>query len=296
MFLQLSMFLAPHAQADPAPPAKPTSAEVLAQATEADWEQIPAEDLLVMRVADREVVMELSPAFAPKNVQNLLTLVDQRYFDGLAVVRSHDNYVVQWADPAEAPQGSRSLGAAKETVKGEFDRPARKHAMTPLAATDAYADQVGVVDGMPVASDGRRIWLTHCYGMVGVARGNEPDSGNGSSLYVVTGHAPRHLDRNITLVGRVIDGIEVLSAMPRGTGPLGFYESPDQYHLIESVRRVSELPQADRPRWYRLRTDTPTFHALVESKRSRQEDWFLHDAGRIGLCNVPLPRSETPGG
>ncbi len=38
------------------------------------------------------------------------------------------------------------------------------------------------------------------------------------------GQAPRHLDRNIALVGRVIEGMPVLAALRRGTGSLGFYD------------------------------------------------------------------------
>lgn len=282
MIRLLTLLAASAPAADP-----PTFDEVLASASAADWEAIPPEDLLVMRVGDHDVIIELAPDFAPKNVANVRTLVSEGYFDGLAVVRSQDNYVVQWADPEEI----RPLGSAREKVKVELDQPARRLAMTPLDSRDAYADQVGFVHGLPVGSDGRRVWLAHCYAMVGVARGDAPDSGNGTSLYVVTGHSPRHLDRNITLVGRVIDHVEVLSALPRGSGRLGFYEGDDHLVPIASVRLASELPEDQRPRWRRLRTDTPTFAALIESRRSRHEPWFFDEVGRIDLCNVPLPRS-----
>ena len=283
----LILFCAP-AWSAPEPPR--TFGEVLDDATEDDWASIPPEDLLVLRIGGHDVVIELAPAFAPKNVANVRTLVTEDYFDGLAIVRSQDNYVVQWADP----EASRPLGSARERVKVELDQPLRKLAVTRLDATDAYADQVGFVDGFPVAAEGKRVWLTHCYGMVGVARGDAADSGNGSSLYVVTGHAPRHLDRNITLVGRVIDNIEVLSTMPRGSGPLGFYEGDDVKVPLESAHLASELPMGERPVWQRLRTDTETFAALVASRQTRSESWFLDPVGRIGLCNMPLPRRQAP--
>lgn len=277
------------------PPEPPTLSSILEQAPASAWETIPPQDLLIVQVADARVVIELAPEFAPKNVANIRLLAQAGYYDGLAIVRSQDNYVVQWADPAEETEQARSLGEAAETVPGEFDRKRRGLDLTPLASTDAYADQVGFVDGLPVGSDGKRAWLTHCYGAVGVARGNPTDSGNGSSLYVVTGHAPRHLDRNITVAGRVIDGIEALTALPRGTGPMGFYEDEAAYVPLVSARLASELPEAERPSWQRLRTDSPTFQALVESRRTRREAWFAHPVGRIGLCNVPLPRRINPG-
>jgi len=112
-------------------------------------------------------------------------------------------------------------------------------------------------------------------------------------MYVVIGHAPRHLDLNVTLVGRVVQGIEHLSTLPRGTGALGFYEHPGQYVEIDSMRLGSEIPKADWQDLEVLRTDTPTFEALIESRRNRHESWFASPTGRIGLCNVPLPVREA---
>ena len=58
----------------------------------------------------------------------------------------------------------------------------------------------------------------------GSGEGLTPDTGTGGELYAVIGHSPRQLDRNIAVVGRVIEGIEQLSALPRGTEALGFYK------------------------------------------------------------------------
>jgi peptidylprolyl isomerase len=116
-----------------------------------------------------------------------------------------------------------------------------------------------------------------------------PDSGNGAELYVVTGHSPRHLDRNVVLVGRVMQGMELLTTLPRGTGPLGFYESKDEQVAIESIRFASDLPEDQRVGLKVLRTDTETFRQLVEARRYRAEDWFVDPADNIGLCNVPIP-------
>src|SRR4029077_9343656 len=134
-----------------------------------------------------------------------------------------------------------------------------------------------------------RAWLIHCYGMVGAGRGNDVDSGGGTELYAVIGHAPRHLDRNVTLLGRVVQGMELLSALPRGTGALGFYEKPEQRVPIKSVRLAAEMPAAERTNLEVLRTDSQTFTDLVESRRNRRDDWYKVPAGKIDLCNVPIP-------
>ena len=125
--------------------------------------------------------------------------------------------------------------------------------------------------------------------MVGVGRDVSGDSGSGMELYAVIGHAPRHLDRNVTLVGRVVRGIELLSALPRGTGDLGFYKTPAERTPIIRVRLAADLPPAERTPLEALRTNTPIFAALLQNRRFRSDDWYKRAAGRIDLCNMPLP-------
>lgn len=266
-----------------------TTENVLAASSAADWRPLEQDQLLYLEFSGHRVVFELAPQFAPRHVDNLRKLVQQKYFDGLAIIRSQDNYVVQWGDPASGDAVRRSLGEAAASLQPEFHRSATGLGFTVLDSRDAYADEVGFVDGFPAGRDARGAWLAHCYGMLGVGRDNAADSGNAAELYVVTGHAPRHLDRNVTLIGRAVSGMQYLSSLPRGTGPLGFYAKADQYLPIESIRLGSQVPVADQLRLEALRTDTPTFERFAEARRNRLEDWFIDPAGRIGLCNVPLP-------
>ncbi len=278
-----------------APP--PTMATVLEASTATDWQPLDPANTLHMNVGGGEVVIRLAPELAPAHVANIKALVAERFFDGAAVTRSQENYVVQWGDPAPEGEPRLPLGAAKRSLAPEFDRPLTDAPpLVLLKDPDPYADQTGFALGLPIARDptAGRIWLIHCYGMVGVGRDVAPDSGNGSELYVVIGHAPRHLDRNVTLVGRVVRGMEHLSTLPRGTGRLGFYERSEEHAPIESIRLGSELPAAERARLEYLRTDTPTFEALIAARRTRTESWFARPTGRIGVCNVPLPVRSTP--
>ena len=236
--------------------------------------------------------MELAPGFAPLHAENIRTLAKEKYFDGLAVIRAQDNYVVQWGDPDEDEATARKFGSAKAKLPPEFTAPIGK--ATPfsrLADADGYAPQVGFSNGFPVGRNPKtgQTWLTHCYGAVGVGRGNEPDSGNGSSLYVIIGNAPRHLDRNNAVVGRVVQGIELLSSMPRGTGPLGFYEKPEQRTTIKSMRLAADVPVAERSNLEVIRTDSATFAAVAEARRNRHDDWYIAPAGYVELCNVAIP-------
>jgi peptidylprolyl isomerase len=264
-----------------------TAAEVLGASTASDWRALDPQSTLYLELPAGRVVIELAPQFAPHHVANVLTLARGHYFDGLSVMRAQDNYVVQWGDP----DAKKPVGAAQRTVGAEFERPLRGLSITKLPDTDTYAPVVGFVDGFPVAADPTtgRAWLVHCYGMVGAGRDNDVDSGGGTELYVVIGQAPRHLDRNVTLLGRVVSGMELLSGLPRGSGTLGFYERPEQRTPLRSLKLAADVPAAQRSDLEVLRTDTPTFLAYVEARRSRHEEWFKVPAGRIDVCNVPIP-------
>ena len=279
------------AHADDAPP--PTMAAVLEASTAADWRRPAPEDTLYLELATGRVVIELAPAFAPRHVAQIRALARAKYYDGLAIVRVQENYVVQWGDPdAAAPEKRRSTGDQPRTLAAELSRPIEgAPPFARLADGDVYAPEAGHSQGFPVARDPKAgsTWLAHCYGMVGAGRDEAADSGGGTELYVVIGHAPRHLDRNVTLVGRVLSGMEHLTTLPRGTGALGFHEKAEQRVPIRAIRLASEVPAAERSALEVFRTDTEAFRRLVESRRNRHEPWFLEPTGRIELCNVPVP-------
>ena len=96
------------------------------------------------------------------------------------------------------------------------------------------------------------------------------------------------------MVGRVVDGMELLSVLPRGPEPLGFYEQPGQRTPIKAITLASEVPELQRTPLQLLRTDTPLFMQVVESRRNRRDDWYKVPAGHIDLCNVPLPVRMPP--
>ncbi|MCX6554492.1 MAG: peptidylprolyl isomerase [Candidatus Aminicenantes bacterium] len=281
-------------QATEPPAQKPmTMAEIVAAAKTEDWRDLDPESTLYLELAGGRVVIELAPVFAPQHAANVKALARERYFDGLAIIRVQDNYVVQWGDPAaDDPQKVRKILHAKKNLPAEFDRAIdAKIPFTLLPDGDVYAQEVGFCDGFPVARDkgSGRMWLTHGYGMVGAGRGNTSDSGGGTEIYVVIGQVPRHLDRNCTLFGRVLQGMELLSSLPRASGPMGFYDKAEQYVPIKSICVAADVPLAERSDLEVMRTDTDTFRQLVEARRNRREEWFLFKAGRIELCNIPIP-------
>jgi cyclophilin family peptidyl-prolyl cis-trans isomerase len=274
-----------------ASPAKPGYSDLLKSAKPGDWRPLDDDNTIYLELAAGRVVMELAPQFAPLHVANIKALAREGYFDGLVIMRAQENYVVQWGDPTEKKMPQR----AKKNLPAEFTVPIAKDAkFTRLPDIDGYAKETGFSNGFHAARDpkSQRMWLTHCYATLGVGRDNAVDSGGGTELYVVIGHAPRHLDRNITLVGRVVQGMPLLTTLPRGTGQLGFYEKPEQHVPIKSMRVAADVPETDRTKLEVIRTDTPLFQSLVEALRNRGGDWYKVPAGHIELCNVPIAVRE----
>ena len=267
--------------------ARPTVSDIIKGTTAADWRDLDPQNTVYVELPTGRIVIELAPNYAPNHVANIKALIHEQYFDGLSVMRAQDNYVAQWGDPTE----KKEIKHAQKTLKAEFDSPLRKDVpFTALPDTDTYAPLTGLSDGLPAARDPKheRAWLTHCYGMVGVGRDNDADSGGGTDLYVVIGHAPRNLDRNVTLVGRVMQGIELLSTLPRGTGALGFYEKPEQMVPIKAIRLEADVPEAERSHLEIIRTDTPTFKSIIEAARFRGGDWYKNSPDHVEVCNVPV--------
>ena len=299
----------------------PSPNEIVEQAADEDWVPIKAEDLLVMELAPdaegepRLVTIQLMPApFSQGWVENIRLLSRSEYYDGLAVIRVQDNYVTQWGDPADEQAAAKPLPEGLKVME-ESEYVDSVHAAEPDEGTivlwhpkpdiiDNYADSATFDKGWPIGieiAEGTRVlrsWPVHCYGMVGVARGMSPNTGDGSSLYTVIGHAPRHLDRNIALVGRVIEGMEHLSSLPRGKGPLGFYtdEEAEKRTEIVSARVASDLPEMERPLFEYLSTESETFAKYAEARANRRDPFFIHPAGGADICNIPVPVRPAPNG
>lgn len=292
MIITLLLAAAIQPAAKPAAPTTPT--EAIAAAPASAWRTISPDDLLVIELkAGGRLVVQLAPAFAPVHVANIRALARGQWWDGAAVYRVQDNYVAQWGQgEAEKPfpQGVNAKPPA------EYSRSLQGLAPRALGSPDPYAPATGFALGWPVAYDPKSGWasLAHCYGYVGVARGLAPDTGTGGELYAIIGHAPRQLDRNIAVVGRVVEGIKRLSSLPRGTGDLGFYKERSEDSPIVSARLASQLSPGDRPSFQYLDTGSASFADYLRIRANRNDQFYTLPAGGVDLCNAPVPVRRTP--
>lgn len=308
LLLALAAAQAAPAPATPGPAAPPrTPSDVVAAAPASAWEAIAPADLLVMTLAPdaagkaRQVVIQLAPdPLSAPWTANIRALAKAKWWDGTSINRVQDNYVVQWGDATEKKPLPSGLGATREadyTVAREL-APAGAAATKAMGPQNTISRWEGFYRGFPVAAEGTPdsavSWPTHCYASVGVGRNVSPDAGTGAELYAVIGHAPRQLDRNIAVVGRVIAGIEHLASLPRGTEALGFYATAAERVPIASLRLASELPAADRPRFEQMRTEGAAFVDYVRLRANRKDDFYIRPAGWADVCNVPVPVRRVP--
>jgi peptidylprolyl isomerase len=186
----------------PSPRPRPKS---LPRRRRASWKAIPADDLLVMELKDGGRWSSSSLPISPRSTSpTSARWPGAGWWEGSAIYRVQDNYVVQWGK--ERKRHSAARRSRRHAAGGICARPrglasARSAIPTPMRARRATL-------GWPVGYDpfGRggqpRPLLRLCRGRPGLS----PDTGTGGELYAVIGHAPRHLDRNIAVVGRVIAG------------------------------------------------------------------------------------------
>ena len=281
------------ASAIPPPPEglTPSPPEVIAASKPAEWRALDPENTLYMDFPEGRVVIEMAPQFSPNHVANVKALSREGFFVNGAVTRVQDNFVTQWAQAAEPPRPPK---VGVEKLNAEFTLPRAAIAnFDVLPDPDTYADEVGFINGMTAARDADSVWLTHCYGMVGVGRDNDENSGGGTELYVIIGHSPRNLDRQLTMLGRVVQGMEIMSAFPRGTGDAGFYKTPAEYRRYADIKVAADVPASQRTNLEVMRTDSASFATLVNSRRWRKDDFYKQPVGRIGLCNITVPARQV---
>ncbi|MEH6714815.1 peptidylprolyl isomerase [Parasphingorhabdus flavimaris] len=282
----------------------------------------------------RRVVIQLMPEpFSQGWIRNIRKLAAAHWWDGTSINRVQDNYVVQWGDagydnPESGETEQKALPEGLETVpeseyevksKGRADFYVTSDFPSAVAAfkysqledeqyqqaydqlpqglkrADAYDVVTGFNAGWPVSGKDETIWPVHCYGAVGVGRNLSPDTGSGAELYTVIGHAPRHLDRNIAVVGRIIEGIEHLSSLPRGKGQLGFYEDASKRVPITSIRLGDALAEEAPPAFEYLDTAGEVFAKYADARANRRDPFFIKPAGGADICNIPVPVRRVTG-
>lgn len=263
---------------------KPSPAEILEGSAPEDWRALGPEETLYIELDRGRVIVALSPQLAQGHVAQIKALAREGFYDGLSFYRVIDGFVAQGGDVLE----KREVKEAAKTLKAEFDEAMREDIrFSPLKDADGYAARVGFVDSLPagVDADGERVWGLHCTGAIAMARDVGKDTA-GTEFYI-TLQPQRYLDRNLTVFGQVVEGMEHLQALRRVAPAQS--EDDDLGETILSVRVGADLPEAERASLEILRSGTETFDAYVESRRNRPEEFFYHRPDHIDICQLSVP-------
>ena len=265
------------------------------------WNSLDPDNTVYLQMRDGTVIIELNPVFAPKTVKQFKKLLEDQFYRGLSFYRVIDGFVAQGGDESDidGPQATTLLQAEFEInwpLKPK-DKEAAKNwvpmSWTPVQTGDLYAPYTGFIDGFPAARDKKKAgkaWLTHCPGTVAMARNDDPDSGS-TDFYIVIGQAPRYLDRNLTIFGRVVWGMDVVQRIKRGpTLKNGIIEEDLDRSWIRRMRLASSLGDAERLDIYVADTNSKGFKNILKERRNRNNRFFHHKPPKVlDICQVPIP-------
>jgi peptidylprolyl isomerase len=264
-----------------------TAGEAIASAAETDWLTPDPENTLYIELDTGRVVVQLTSDFAQAHVEQVKKLAREGYYDGLSFYRVIDGFVAQGGDAS----GEKEIKTAKKVMKAEFDEaiPADL-AFMPLGYADGYAAEAGFANGFPVGLNRgeNKVWLTHCTGAFAFGRNNEPDTA--STEFYITLQPQRYLDRNLTVFGRVIWGMEHVQLIPRALpGNRGVIEDENRWTPIKTITVAADVPAEERTALQVLDTNSAAFRDLIVARANRSEDFFHFAHDYVGLCQMPLP-------
>lgn len=250
------------------------------------WRTVAPENLLLIKTRHGQSVIELNPDFARQHVAQFRALASAKVYNGEAFYRVIDGFVAQGGLEDE------ETIAAHPTLENENDRALTSAGFVPLGNADLFAEEVGHIDGFPVGRSAElgREWLLHCPGALAMARDESPDSG-GTEFYIVL-DAQRYLDRNLTVFGRVIDGMQYVQKLKRGDRAIesGVLQAPDKGDTILSMQIASDMPEADRPTYRVMATSSAAFEAAKTAKRVRAEAFFYRTPPKVlDICGFETP-------
>jgi peptidylprolyl isomerase len=256
-------------------------------AEEMIWRQVEAGNIVFMELPEGRVVIELNPVFAPRTVSQFKKLVQSRFYDGLSFYRVIDGFVAQGGDGSD-------LGEISEVplLQAEFEIDwSEQLPFVTAQKPDLFAAETGFIDGFAAARDVKqgKVWLTHCPGVVAMARNDDPDSSR-TDFYIVIGQAPRYLDRNLSIFGRVVDGMAVVQRIVRGpSGNDGVFQDETASTRIRSMKLLTEMPEGERLKAYVMDTSSKPFADLLDGRRKREQKFFHHRPPPVlDVCQVPI--------
>ncbi len=257
------------------------------------WREIDPERLVFMELNEGLVIIELNALFAPKTVRQFTELAEGGFYDGLSFYRVIDGFVAQGGDGSDL--GERSEVPLIE-AEFEIDWPEEEIEWTPVQERDLFAPETGFIESYAVARDPKngKAWLAHCPGVVAMARNEGPDSSR-TDFYIVIGQAPRYLDRNMNVFGRVVHGMDAVQRIRRGKpADNGIITDDAASSRIRRVRLGTEIPDEELLMVLVPDSADKSFRDMLDDRRKRKQKFFHNQPPRVlDVCQVPVAGRVT---
>ena len=268
------------AAAPKAPAAAPPPPAATAAPGPSDWRTPDPNNVLVIDTNKGRILVEMLPEVAPLHVTQIRALAHENFYDGQRFFRVIDKFMAQTGDPQNNGQG----GSSKPNIPAEFTF--RRGTDLPFVmAADQTVAEIGFIKSMPVESQSMSLaamtkdqkvtaWGLYCQGVAGMARDDNPDSGN--SQFFLMRYPYPSLEKRYTAWGRVIAGEDVVKSIKTGE-PV---EQPQD--RMDKVRLLADIPEANRPKIRVVDTKSAWFKAQIDRVRAARGADFT-------ACDVDVP-------
>lgn len=242
-----------------------------------DWRTLDPENTLVIDSNKGRMIIEMRPEMAPKAVERIKLLSREKIYDGLQFHRVIAKFVAQTGNPNNQDGGGTKYPNLPPEMM--FKLPYKSISNIASNSSDAASGFLGSVSiqSLPITDavkkDGAslRSWGAHCAGIAGMGR-NEPRDSANSELYFML-DATRRLDRDYTIFGRVVIGMDVLLNIKHGEPPA----TPD---IMQSVRILADIPANERPQ-VKVASEQAMQKIIAKVRQEKGADF--------SVCDVVVP-------
>ena len=165
---------------------------------------IAKENIMILKLKDGDVEIQLFPDVAPNHVERIKKLANDGMYDNVVFHRVIDGFMAQTGDVKFGNSSSKDFDLNRAGMGGSD-----------------YPDLKAEFNNLP-----------HEKGTVSMARSSDPDSAN--SQFFICLETASHLDRNYTVFGKVTKGMEFVEKIKKGDGPNGSVSNPDKILSFKS--------------------------------------------------------------
>jgi len=246
------------------------------------WRTPKDKELVYLQLETGWVVFELAPFMAAKHSQRFKDLIQEGFYQGLDFYRVIDGFVAQAGD-----ESGDKISHFKTNLAAELSRPRTATSDFFMVQKPAFlAEETGFIQGFPAGRNSKREWLLHCPGTLAMARDTTLNSAT-TEFYVTLGQAPRHLDLNMSVFGRVLWGMQHLQTLNRAdtSQTSGVIQDPNKRSKILALYTGDQVPKKFKlPLQVQLSNSAGFKQRLLNARRLSNDFYHYKGTGKLDVC------------